>query len=205
MPLSSQISPTETAFFYHPRGHDLGFYSGMKFYFNKNSRSFEIDQNPHGEPMLAKIRNIEGNADFTRVAFDTRYRRTPTHFEISCQYDCDRILYRTLAEISETLFAFNEEDRDNVDLTFDKGLLSRLSLHKHVDTKLVDFLNIVREADALYLIKQRPWARVRLEGHVVVSGREISARAGSEEITYHLDIQGFIGDIVARLVNGSQS
>ena len=35
--------------------------------------------------------------------------------------------------------------------------------------------------------------------------REILARAGSEEITYHLDTQGFIGEIVTRLINGSQT
>lgn len=153
--------------------------------------------------MLAKIRNIERNEDFSSVAFDANYRKIRTRFEISCKYDCDRILYRMLAEISESTFAFNEEDRDDIELVFDEGLLSEISLHKRVDSKLLDFLRIIKEADSLHLIKQRPWARIRLD-RVVVSGREILARAGSEETTYHLDTQRYIGDIVTRLINGSQ-
>src|SRR5579859_6067249 len=97
-----KINPTESAFFYNPRGKEFYLVSELKFYFNKDSRQFELDQNPHGEPKFTKINGLIVNTGFSEMEFDAVYRSKDTHFKFSSDYNCDKILYKTIAGISKS-------------------------------------------------------------------------------------------------------
>ena len=195
------IKPTESAFFYTPRGKELCLVSELKFYFNSNTRQFELDQNPHGEPRLTKINNLRLSADFSEMEFDAVYRNKETQFKLSSEYSFDKTLYRTIAGIPDSGFAFRDDDKDKIELIFNQGAVSKVYLYKHIDLKLVDSLSIVREEGAYHLIKQRPYAKIPLIG-VAAADNSIVGWTASEAFNYSVNDQEYIWNILSGLISG---
>ncbi|GGB00799.1 hypothetical protein [Puia dinghuensis] len=199
MPLKL-IKPTESAFFYNPRGKQLSLVSELKFYFNRNTHQFELDQNPHGEPKLTKINNLKLSADFSEMEFDAVYRNKDTQFKLLSEYPFDKTLYRTIAGIPDSDFAFRDDDKDKIELIFNQGAISQVYMYKHVDMNLVDSLTIIREDGVFYLIKQGPYAKIPLNSVVAADNRIIS-RSASEEFSYSVNDQEYIWNLLSRLIN----
>lgn len=196
------IKPTESAFFYNPRGKELCLVSELKFYFNSNTRQFELDQNPHGEPRLTKMNNLKLSADFSEMEFDAVYRNKDAQFRLLSEYPFDKTLYETIAGIADADFDFRDDDTDKIELIFNQGALSKLYMYKHVDSKLVDSLSIIREEGAFYLIKQRPYARIPVNS-IVAAGNNIICRTASEEYSYSVNDQEYVVNLLSGLINGN--
>jgi hypothetical protein len=194
------IKPTASLFSYNGRGAQLCISAGEKFYFNPDTHQFELDQNPEGEPKLAKVKNLKLSADASELEFEARWRREDTQFKLSSSYPFDKVLYQTIASIPDSGFAFREEDTDKAELIFTDGFLSKVYMYKRVDMKLVDSLTIIREEGTYYLILQRPYAKIALTSVVAADHRIVSTSA-TEEYSYKVDVQEYIWEILSRLIN----
>lgn len=174
--------------------------SELKFYFNKNTLQFELDQNPHGEPRLTRIKDLKLSADDSQLEFDAVYRSKDTQFKLLSEYPFDKTLYQTMAGITDSGFAFRQEDTDKVELIFQDGALSKVYMYKHVDLQLVDSLTIIREDGVFYLIKQRPYAKIPVDS-IVAADSNIICRTASEEFRYSVNDQEYIWNILSGLIN----
>ncbi len=175
----------------------------LKFYFNRDTHQFELDQNPHGEPQLAKLKNLTLSSDSSELEFEAKYRREDIRFKLVSEHPVDKIIYRMMAEIPDSGFAFRDDEHDSVELLFDEGALSTVSLFKRIDTKMVDFLRIVKEDGVFIQIKQRPFAKIPLNS-IVAGDDRIIYRTDSEEFSYTVDVQKYIWNILSRLMNGNE-
>ena len=198
------IKPTGSRFSYNPRAGELCVVSEIKFYFDKTKHEFELDQNPHGEPKLVKLRNLTLSSDSSELQFEARYQREDTQFKLVSQHPVDKIIYRTMAAIPDSGFAFRDDEHDSVDLLFEEGALTAVSFFKRIDTKMVDFLRIIKEEGAFIQIKQRPFAKIPLNSIVAGDGR-IIYKTDSEEFSYSVDVQEYIWDILSQLINHDPS
>ena len=149
---------------------------------------------------MAKIRNLKLNSDASELEFEARYRHEDTQFKLVSEYPVDKIIYRTMAAIPDSGFAFRDDEHDSVELLFNEGALSTVSLFKRIDTKMVDFLRIVREDGAFIQIRQRPFAKIPLTS-IVAGDHRIIYRTDSGEFSYSVDVQEYIWDILSRLIN----
>jgi hypothetical protein len=197
------IRPTGSAFFYNPRSGELCLVSELKFYFNRDTHQFELDQNPHGEPILTKIRNLKLSSDFSEMEFNAIYRYKNTQFRLLSDYPVDKTLYRTIAGIPDSGFAFKDDEKDSIELIFNQGVLSGISVHKRIDSKLADSLRIIREDGAFHLIKQRPYAKLSLIS-IDAADNRIIYRTTSEEFSYSVNIQEYIWNILGQLISENQ-
>lgn len=177
--------------------------SELKFYFNKGTHEFELDQNPHGEPNLTKMNNLRLSADAAEMEFDAVYRGKNTSFKLSSEYPVDKILYQTMAGIAGSGFAFRDDEHDSVELIFEKGALSRVQMHKYIDIQLAASLRIIREEGGFFLIKQKPYAKIPLNS-VGADDKSIVSKADSETFRYSVDVQEYTWDILKRLINGNE-
>jgi len=197
------IKPTGSRFSYNPRAGELCVVPELKFYFNRDTHQFELDQNPHGEPLLAKLKNLTLSSDSSELEFEAKYRREDIQFKLVSEHPVDKIIYRMMAEIPDSGFAFRDDEHDSVELLFDEGALSTVSLFKRIDNKMVDFLRIIKEDGVFIQIKQRPFAKIPLNSIVAGDGR-IIYRTDSEEFSYTVDVQKYIWNILSRLMNGNE-
>src|ERR1700760_952016 len=157
------ITPTASLFLYNGRGMELCISAGQKFYFNRDTHQFELDQNPEGDPKLTKVKNLKLSADASELEFEARWRREDVQFKLSSTHPFDKVLYQTIASIPDSGFTFRTEDTDKAELIFMDGVLSKLYMYKRVDMKLVDSLTIIQEGGVFYLILQNPsYAKIPL-------------------------------------------
>lgn len=195
-----KITPKESAFKYNPKVNEIYLISDLKFDLNKDSLKFELDQNPHGEPMLTAIESMEANEDFSEVKFHANYRGESVDFQVTNATAYDASIYRIIHSVNEGEMVpkYNPEDLDKVDIIFNEGQLFQRYLYKYQEYDLLDTFTVIREENELYLIIQEPWKKVKVQSLSVDSG-SIICKTSEEEVAYTLDVNDFILRIVKEL------
>lgn len=203
-PSIEKIKPDACAFKYNPAISDLTLGIGLGFSFNFRSQKFELDQNPFGDPNLVPMNNVAVSDDFSQITFDARYQRKQRQFVMTAANECHKIMFELFARVNATGFTIADSDADHVELHFEQGRLSLIQIHKRPKPleDLVDWLDIVREADRYCLLKQRPRSKVDLKS-VTVDEHKLISRSADEEFVYPLDVQPVILETVKRLIASS--
>lgn len=91
-----------------------------KLYWNKHTNEFEIDQDPYGECDPIPLLNVKMQPDFSGLEFDANYQSNLTHFVVSTEYECVKLLYEILIIFHKEDFLINRNDKDHLSISFEK-------------------------------------------------------------------------------------
>lgn len=201
MPLKKKITPQESSFKYNPKVGEICFISDLKFYLNKDLK-FQLDQNPHGVPVLSEITDIESNEDYSIISFNSNFRNENIKFIINSKYKCDNFILKTIKLVNDNKIkpTFNNDDLDKVEISFRKGKLLSIYIYKYKNYNLIDSLTIINENNELYLIKQNPWKKEKLKTINMINNKFIyEIETGS--FSFSLDVNDFILKIINNLID----
>src|SRR5262249_33622609 len=145
------------------------------------------------EPRPTKVKSLKVSADASEMEFEVRWKKEDMQFKLVSEYNVDKVIYRTIDTIPDSGFVFKEDEHDSVELLFNEGALSKVSLFKRIGTEMAGFLDIIKEDGVFIQIRQRPFARVPLTS-IVAGDRSIIYRTDSEEFSYSVSVQEYIWD-----------
>ncbi len=196
-----EITPKESGFKYNPKVSEICLISDLKFYLNKRSLKFELDQNPHGEPNLTEIGKIEANEDFSQVNFNSNYRDEDINFQITNKTSYDISIFKIIYLVNSGKLnpIYSPNDLDKVEILFSEEQLFQIYLHKYQEYELIDALTITRETDGFYVIKQNPWRKIKLK-NISIDDLNIVCNTSEEVVIYPLDVNDFISRIIKELL-----
>ncbi|MBS0028070.1 hypothetical protein ACTJJ0_06600 [Chitinophaga sp. 22321] len=187
-------------FSYDRRIEELFFISGEKLYFNKESKTFDIDQNPYGEADPRPVTNLTFGAG--SFEFDTVLDNVDYHYKISSKYKADNALYEFLKENDlSNLDIVHNNDRDVVYVEYEKQRLTRIKLIKFEEGVSKDFLTIYFDPKENFLIKYPQQRRV-LNG-MSFNDNKLVCQIPDDELVWELQIQPVILALLKRIVESN--
>lgn len=194
-----KINPKDSAFIYNPRTNDFILISEINFVLNYTTKSFEVDQNPHGESNCTPISNISTNYDYSSLMFDTIYRKKETSFSLTSNHDFDKIIYHTIYNFDQLSYMYTNNDKDKIEIYFSDGFFSKLYLYKHENNKLIDTMTLLSETDGLYIIKQNPWRKFKIN-LLEIKNSEIICKNDHDEFSFNIQNQTLVKDLIISLL-----
>lgn len=186
-----KIIPTRSFVIYDPFSKYMSLISGVKFHLNRSNMKFYIDQNPEGEADPVPIFNLDWKEHVSCLEFEAYYRGEKSTFQLSSNYECDKIIYKFLTLTLDENILFQNTDTEKVTLSFENGKISSIDIFKYIDSKMVDSLAIFSEAGKLFLLKQNPWEKIKLDS-LTLKNNTILCKYKNDVIIYHLYINPFV-------------
>ena len=177
---------------------------GLQFYYNYETKQWELNQDPYGDPDLVPMNNVELNEAAHQLTFEAEYQGKPQQFEITASFEPEKIMLDLFSQLNNQEKLVTGEDVDDMQLIFEKGKLNSIRIFKHTkEFEILDSLNIKSDNGNFSLIKQKPWRKFDLKAIGVDNGNIVSESA-EEQFSFHLDVQPIILDTVKKLVESAR-
>lgn len=159
--MTEKIKVKESAFKYDPILSEISLITELRFVYG--SGTFQLDANQHGEEHLIPINNVKKEEN--KLEFSAESNGEKIDFELTSKMAIDNLFFDTIVNFNKTI---NEsaEDLDKIELIFKNGDVSAFYIYKKIlrndEYELLDSLRIIREGDDLFLIKQKPFRKIKL-------------------------------------------
>lgn len=159
--MTEKIKVKESAFKYDPVLSEISLITELRFVYG--SGTFQLDANQHGEEHLIPINNVKKEEN--KLEFSAESNGEKIDFELTSKMAIDNLFFDTIVNFNKTI---NEsaEDLDKIELIFKNGDVSAFYIYKKIlrndEYELLDSLRIIREGDDLFLIKQKPFRKIKL-------------------------------------------
>ena len=157
----------------------------------------QLDRNPHGEESLTPVTDMQREEGVLRFTAD---RRT---FELTGSSYVETLLFDQIGQGLGTSEA-PSEILDKIELFFQQGALSTCYLYKNKleadEYKLLDSLRIVREEEGLFLIKQKPFRKMKLRRLGCEDRTLVCETESGERHTFLLQVNGAVVGLVTGLL-----
>lgn len=197
--LKKKLTVTNSSFLYDPTMNDLNIALGMSFYFNPVTGQFKVDQNPHGDPDLVAMENVEVKEDFSSLKFGALYRNKATEFSIQIKSKCDQELLRIFQSLQNTSFQFGDAEVQRVSFSFEQGNVTEILADKLLKGKVLDSLMIFGKEEEVYHIIQSPWERIKLDS-ISVGKKTLLSQASTRSFEYKFELPPMIMGFVESLI-----
>jgi hypothetical protein len=196
------IKVEESAFKYDPTSREMTVIAGLRFVYR--SGAFRCDANHQGEEDLVAIDQVRKEGKV--LGFSAEGNGEKFDLELIGDTEVDELLFDAIAHF-DGVIGGSDNDLDKIELTSRQGRLSTLYVYKNLlrndAYELLDALRVIREADGLFLIRQRPFRKTRIH-EVQLRGNTVVCRMeNSEGHGFPLDVDeavlGMVEKIFSRL------
>jgi hypothetical protein len=192
-------NPANFKFSYNPRIREINIFFGQSFYYNDIDCTFEVDQNPHGEPDLAAIQNLEFLENYDGLNFDANYRNRDTSFRISSDAKRGKILLGGMDSIAKNRFQFPDSVLQRVSLICEGNDVTIEASKTDSDGEDIDSLWIFSEDGVFYLVIPKPWARFVLD-ELNIDGNRLSMKFDGKTAFYDFSLDPLIMNLVGSMI-----
>lgn len=200
--MKKRIKVGESAFQYDPSSREMTVVAGWRFVYRAGV--FRCDANQHGEEDLVAIDQLRREGKVLGFSVEANGERFDV--ELTGETEVDDLLFDAIAHFDGAIGG-SDDDLDKIELTCRHGRISTLYVYKKLlrndAYELLDALRVVREADGLFLIRQRPFRKTKIQ-EVRLMGKTVVCRMeNSEDHRFHLDVDeavlGMVEKIFSRL------
>lgn len=198
-----KIVPKAGSFRYKPAMNELLITMSEQFFFNFETQQFELNQNPHGSTKAVALNNMVISDDRSSFSFEIEQKGKKVGYNISIEEEYQRILLAFFSKISREGFKKDKSFHEDVNVIIKDGKLLEFNTFKKTeDFQVIGGLNIFADDEGLRMIQKQPeWKKLTISVLTVNDNGDITITAdNNEKITYHLDVEPLIIEIVKTLI-----
>ncbi|PJJ84425.1 hypothetical protein [Mucilaginibacter auburnensis] len=156
-----KIRVKESAFKYDPALNQISLFTDLRFVYQ--SSSFKLDLNQQGEEDLIPIKNAQREKN--KLVFSAEYKGEEIDIELIGSTALENLFFDIITDFHQPIRQ-SSSDLDTIELIFKNGIIKAFYIYKNILQKnkyqLIDSLRLVNEPDGLFLIKQKPFRKIRL-------------------------------------------
>ncbi|MEY8761085.1 hypothetical protein [Chryseobacterium tongliaoense] len=194
--MTEKIEVKESAFKYDPVLSEISLITDLRFVYRSNS--FKLDSNQHGEENLIPLKNIKKGEN--KLEFSAESEGEEINFELISKTVLDNLFFDIIADFNKTIDE-SSTDLDRIELIFKNGLISAFYIYKNIlnddEYQLLDSLRIIKEPEGLFLIKQKPFRKIKLSKIYFENKMIVCESDESERYDFTLDVNGTVLEIIS--------
>lgn len=156
-----KISVKESVFKYDPALNQISLFTELRFVYQ--SGSFKLDLNQHGEEDLITVKNTQREKN--KLAFSVEHTGEKIDIELTATTALENLFFDIIADFHQPIRQ-SSTDLDTIELIFQNGIIKAFYIYKNIlqdsGYQLIDSLRLVNEPNGLFLIKQKPFRKIRL-------------------------------------------
>ncbi|RPE09520.1 hypothetical protein EGT74_21250 [Chitinophaga lutea] len=187
-----------SAFKYDPVTSEVSLITDLKFVYR--SGSFQLDANQHGEEDLIAITGVRKGEN--KLEFSAEANGKPVNFELTGNHSIDNLFFDIIAGFNGPIPA-SPDDLDKIEVVFQDGDLSAFYIYKKMlksgEYQLLDALRIIRETDGLFLVRQKPFRKIKLSKVYPESNVIACESIDGERYGFTLDVNEAVLGLINRL------
>ncbi|SEM48465.1 hypothetical protein SAMN05421856_103479 [Chryseobacterium taichungense] len=196
--MTEKIKVRESAFKYDPTLREISLITDLRFVYR--SDSFKLDSNQHGEENLIPIKNIKKEEN--KLEFSAESEGEEINFELTSKTALDNLFFDIIAGFNQIIDK-SSVDLDRIELIFKNGLISAFYIYKNIlkddEYQLLDSLRVISEPDGLFLIKQKPFRKIKLSKIYLEDKTIICESEESEKYDFTLDVNDTVFKMISNI------
>lgn len=196
--MTEKIKVKESAFKYDPILSEISLITDIRFVYRAGS--FKLDANQHGEENLILIENLKKEEN--KLEFSAESEGEEINFELTSKAPIDNLFFDLIANF-KTEIEESKEDLDKIEFIFKNGLISAFYIYKNIlkddEYQLLDSLRIINEPDGLFLIKQRPFRKIKLSKIYFEDKTIICESSDSERYDFVMNVNEKVLEIISSI------
>ena len=193
-----KIAVKTSAFKYDPVAGEVSLIAELKFVCR--SGSFQLDANQHGEEDLVAITGVRKREN--KLEFSAEAGGEPVNFELTGSSKIDNLFFDIITGFKEPI-PVSPDDLDKIELVFRDGHLSAFYIYKNRlqsgEYQLLDALRIIRETDGLFLVRQKPFRKIKLSKVYPESNVIACESTDAERYDFTLDVNEVILGMISQI------
>lgn len=196
--MTEKIKVKESAFKYDPTLSEISLIADLRFVYR--SDSFKLDANQHGEENLVPLENIKKKEN--KLEFSAESEGEEINFELTGKTALDNLFFDIIAGFNQIIDK-SSADLDKIELIFKNGLISAFYIYKNVlkddEYQLIDSLRVINETEGLFLIKQKPFRKIKLSKIYLENKTIVCESEESEKYDFTLDVNDTVLKIISNI------